>query len=74
VVRYTIPGLEYSLRGDATLTVESMQPARIYAAKYEILGDKFRVSVVDLGNRPHFRSELGLRGVNITCLEPISFD
>ena len=73
-IRYTIPGLGFKHQGETTVTVESMKPERIYAARYEIIGDKFRVSIVDLGNRPHFRTELGLRGVNVTCVEPIGFD
>jgi hypothetical protein len=74
-VRYSIfdDGILSYKQGEASITIEGMQSQHIYVTNYSRNGDKFSINTTDVGNRPNFRTELGLSGVNVTCIAPVSF-
>ena len=66
-------GLASYHAGETSVTVSDMRAQHVYTARFSKLETKFSIDVVDVGRKPYFIKDLGLRGVNLTCGTPIEF-
>jgi hypothetical protein len=65
-IRYSLfnNGIASHLVGETDVVVEKMLPRHVYKASYTVNGNRFSVSVADLGENPKFRADLSFGGAN----------